>query len=330
MIFSEGSGLNDSLFGKSQAPIRALLEKRGESFEQESAIKSLFNMQKSNKYAEKLTTLTAMNGFEAVGENGAYPVDEMQEGFSKTIEHMTWKDSFSISQEMVEDSTILNLRSRPEQFVAGYYRTRERFAAAMFGKATGGNTKMTFAGKSFDLATADGKALFAADHPAKVRGGAQSNKYSNEFSADALGMVETAMHQYKGDNGEVLNVSPDTIVISNDHALKKAVFSAIGADKDPATPNNGFNYQFGRWNVIIWPYLNEFIASNKAWILLDSQYNTYYNGAVWFDRVELSIRSEMDGNTDANIWKGRARWGAGFNDWRFAAVGGITGGTALS
>lgn len=329
MIFTEGSGLNDSLFGKSQAPIRALLEKRGEAFEQESAIKKLFVVQKSNKYAEKLTTLTAMNGFEAVGENGAYPVDEMQEGYSKTVEHMTWKDSFSISQEMIEDSTILNLRSRPEQFVAGYYRTRERFGAAMFGKAASSDTSMKFAGQSFDLKGADGKALFATDHAAKVKGAAQSNKYSNTFSADALGMVESAMHQYKGDNGEILNVAPDTIVIPNTHALKKAVFEAIGADKDPATSNNGFNYQFGRWNVIIWPYLNEYIPTG-AWILLDSRYNEYYNGAVWFDRVELSIRSEVDGNTDANVWKGRARWGAGFNDWRFAAVAGITGATTLS
>ena len=329
MIFTEGSGLNDSLFGKSQAPIRALLEKRGEAFEQESAIKKLFVVQKSNKYAEKLTTLTAMNGFKAVGENGAYPVDEMQEGYSKTIEHMTWKDSFSISQEMIEDSTILNLRSRPEQFVAGYYRTRERFGAAMFGGAASSSTSMKFAGRTFDLKGADGKALFVTDHAAKVKGPAQSNKYSNTFSADALGMVESAMHQYKGDNGEILNVAPDTIVIPNTHALKKAVFEAIGADKDPATANNGFNYQFGRWNVIIWPYLNEYIPSG-AWILMDSRYNQYYNGAVWFDRVELSIRSEVDGNTDANVWKGRARWGAGFNDWRFAAVAGISGATTLS
>ena len=242
---------------------------------------------------------------------------------------MTWKDSFSISQEMIEDSTILNLRSRPEQFVAGYYRTRERFGAAMFGGAASSSTSMKFAGRTFDLKGADGKALFATDHAAKVKGAAQSNKYSNTFSADALGMVESAMHQYKGDNGEILNVAPDTIVIPNTHALKKAVFEAIGADKDPATANNGFNYQFGRWNVIIWPYLNEYIPSG-AWILMDSRYNQYYNGAVWFDRVELSIRSEVDGNTDANVWKGRARWGAGFNDWRFAAVAGITDATTLS
>ena len=36
LTFSEGSGLNDSVYGKCQAPIRMFLEKRGEAFEQES------------------------------------------------------------------------------------------------------------------------------------------------------------------------------------------------------------------------------------------------------------------------------------------------------
>ena len=57
-------------------------------------------------------------------------------------------------------------------------------------------------------------------------------------------------------------------------------------------------------------------------------YNEAYGGAVWFDRVNLEVRSELAGN-DANVWKGYARWSAGFNDWRFACCGGISGGTQL-
>jgi hypothetical protein len=43
-----------------------------------------------------------------------------------------------------------------------------------------------------------------------------------------------------------LGLVPDTIIIPNDAMLKKEVFAAIGADKDPNTANNGFNFQFGR------------------------------------------------------------------------------------
>jgi hypothetical protein len=80
------------------------LETRGEEFEKNSIIKSLFQMSASKHYGEKLTSMTAMHGFMAVGENGTHPVDEMQEGYSKTLEHMTWKDSFAVSREIVEDA----------------------------------------------------------------------------------------------------------------------------------------------------------------------------------------------------------------------------------
>lgn len=330
IIFSEGSGVNDSVFGKSQAPIRMFLEKRGEAFEAASMLKNLFTMEKSSNYAEKYTSMTAMNGFQAVGENGAYPLDNMQEGYSKVLENITWKDSFSVSQEMIEDAKLMNMRQQPAGFIAGYHRTRERYGAALFGAAIVGNSTFTFANQKGSTKGADGQVLFYATHPSKVKGGTQSNVFSDAFSADALAALESQMQNARGDNGEVLDVAPDTILIPNLYALKKAVFAAIGADKDPNTANNAFNYTFGRWNVIVWPYLNEFITSGTApWVLLDSKYNAEHGGAIFQDRTPLTVRSTIDENTDANVWRGRARFVAGFSDWRFAACAGVSGASAL-
>ena len=330
ITFSEGSGLADSIFGKSQAPIRMMIEKRGEAFEQQSIVNELFNVMSSSNWAEKFTTMTAMEGFKPVGENGAYPWDNLQEGFSKTLEHMTWKDRFSISREMVDDAKVIDLKREPASFITGYYRTREKFGAALFGAGISGSTSINYSGTMFDTKTADGKAMFSKDHPEKLTKKTQSNQFSDAFSNDALAAMETAMQDFRGDSNEVLDVSPDTIIIPNQYKLKQAVFAAIGADKDPDTSNNGFNYTYGRWNVIIWPYLNQFIADGTSpWILMDSRYNKEYNGAVWLDRVSLEVRSDIDKNNDANTWSGYARFTAGFSDWRFAAVGGVTGGTTL-
>lgn len=330
IIFSEGSGVNDSIFGKSQAPIRLFLEKRGEAFEQESVVKHLFAMNDSKNYGEKYTSLTAMDGFKAVGENGAYPMDEMREGNSKIIENVTWKDSFKLSQEIVEDSKLMDLKKRPANFITGYYRTREKFGAALYGGAIKAANSTKFAGVNFDLKCADGKTLFNADHKALVKGDAQSNVFTDAFSVDALGAMETAMQNFRGDNGEILDVAPDTILIPNIFQLKRDVFAAVGADKDPNTANNGFNYQFGRWNIIVWSYLNQFItAGTSPWVMLDSKYNETYGGAVWQDRIPLTVKSDIDPNTDANIWRGRSRFNAGFVDWRFAALGGAATGDML-
>ena len=330
ITFSEGSGLNDSVYGKCQAPIRMFLEQRGEQFEQQSVLKNLFLMGTSENYGDLLTTMTAMSGFEPVGENGAYPADGMQEGYSKLIVYDTWKDSFAISAEMIEDAKLMDLRKQPAAFMTSYNRTREMFGAALFGNAMKAQASMQYKGKQFDLTTADGVTLFNTAHPPKVSGENQCNLFSDAFSVDALGQMETAMHLFRGDNDEILDVAPDTILIPEVASLKKAVFAAIGADKEPTTSNNAFNYQYGRWTVIIWSYLNQFItASTQPWVLLDSKYNQTYGGAVWNDRVKLAVRSTVDENTDANVWRGRSRFNAAFNDWRFAAVGGVSSGQEL-
>ena len=330
ITFTINSGVNDSIFGKSQAPIRMFIESQGELFEQASPLKNLFGMDKSTHFGEKMTAMTAMNGFMAVGENGAYPQDEMQESFSKFLEHMTWKDSFAISREAVEDGKLMDLKKKPRGFVKGYYRTREMFGAALFAGAMNGAKTINFAGKVFDITAADGQALFSKSHPSKLGKLTQSNLFADAFSASALGKMETKMQHFRGDNNNILDVSPTTILIPNNAAAKEAVFAAIGADKDPATSNNAFNYHFGRWNVITWTYLDQFLTGGSTfpWVLLDDVYSQDYGGAVWLDRTDLDVTSEIAAN-DANVWKGYARYIAGFNDWRFAAIGGVSGGDAL-
>lgn len=330
IIFSEGSGLADSLYGNCQAPVRMFLEKRGEQFEQASILKDLFLMGTSENFGDQLTTMTAMSGFEPVGENGAYPDDGMQEGYKKLLVYDTWKDRFKVSQEMVEDGKLMDLKKAPAGFMTSYGRTREMFGAALYAGAILGQKQVKYKGKQFDITTADGEALFSKGHVGKVSKKKQSNLFSDAFSVDALSKMESAMHLTRGDNDEILDVSPDTILIPEIASLKRDVFAAIGADKDPATANNAFNFQFGRWNVIVWSYLNQFITpGTKPWVLLDSKYNQTYGGAVWNDRIQLAVKSYIDENNDANIWKGRSRFNATFNDFRFAAVGGVQGGDVL-
>lgn len=329
ITFSEGSGLNDSVFGKSQAPIKRFLEKRGEAFEQQSMLSHLFHMDTSQHYGEKYTGMTAMDGFKPVTEGGEVPKDGMQEGYSKFLEHVTWMNSFSITREIIDDSKTIDLKKKPAAFITSYYRTRERFGAAMYAGAVNQSSTIKFEGKTFDATGADKKPLFCKEHPSVLGKAKQCNLFSDEFSDDALAAAESAMQDFRGDNNEILTVAPDTILIPNDYQLKKMVFAAIGADKDPNTANNGFNYLFGRWSVIIWPYLNQYLAKGlKPWILLDSAYNQENDGAVWLDRTGLDVNSKVEDN-HINKWTGYARFICGFNDWRFACLGGMEGGNTL-
>ena len=161
IVFSKSSGLNESIYGKSEAPIRAFLENTVKAYEEESTIKKIFKMIDSEHYGEKFGGITGFaHGFQPVGEGGSYPVDERQEGYSKFLENITWKDSFAITQEMVEDSIILDLsRTGARSFVDQYHLTREKYGSQLLiGAVAGTSTK--FRGLNMDCTSADGAALF--------------------------------------------------------------------------------------------------------------------------------------------------------------------------
>jgi len=334
VVFSKGSGVNDSIFGKSQEPIRAIIEQNVEAFEKgRSQIDNIFVVEKTNRYAEKFTTETALGNFAPVGEAGAYPLNSFQEGYSQVIEPDTWKNSFEVTQEMVEDALMGKIKQRASAFTLSYNRTRELFGAAMLMSGVSGTMKFGKEQKVFSTKSADGKNMFATNHSSITKGtGNQCNLFADAFSYDALCYAQEAMQKFTDDDGNLLGVSPDTIIIPNDAMLKKAVFNAIGAEGLPDTADNSMNFQYGLWNVIIWPYLDQFVpssATSKPWFLMDSEFNKAYYGAIWLDRVALSVRSEIAPN-DNNIFRGRARYSAGFNNWRAMSCSFTgSGGTAL-
>jgi len=331
IIVSEASAKNDMLYGKWQAPIASFLETRAEAIDQGSIAAKIFKKVDSTHWAESYGSLTAIDDFKPTPENGAYPVSDFEQGYSKIIKNYTWKNSFAISREMLEDGNLINLRKQPAGFMTSFERTRERYFAALLGGALQGKTSASFGGEVFDIAGADGVGLFSNAHKGKVSKKTIVNGFTDEFSTEALGKAATAMQNMKGDNDETLGLVPDTIIIPNIEAIKNKVWTAIGSEKVPGSGNNDYNYQFGNWNVIIWPYLNDFIGNvttKVPWILMDSNYCQEADVAIWQDRVPLSIKSVVDDN-DANRWKGRARFGGGFVDFRGMLAGGMAAGGTL-
>lgn len=334
LTVSIGSGLNGTIYGDCQVPLKAFLESRGEAFQRESLLPYLYRMEKSRHWAERYSSETAMGDFEPVGEGGDYPKTGFEDGYFRDIVNMTFKQSFSVTQELVEDCLLGTMKQRANKLVTAYGRTREKFGRILYAGGLYGTT-VSYKGKTFACGSADGQALFSKTHPNKVNGAKQTNLYKGTFTNTLLGKIETEMQNIKGDNGELLGVAPDTIWIPNDAALKGAVFSAVGADKEPTSGNNAFNYQFGRWNIIVDPYLTAALtdlgkSSEKPFFLLDSKFIELNDGPIFQDRVPLDVKSVIDNNNDNNVWQGRARFGAGFADWRFVAVGNMSTGTDLT
>lgn len=328
IILTEGSGRLDSLYGKYQAPIVSCIEDVAEAWEQKAIAPLIFREQKSSNFAEGYTSTTAMGDWLPVGENGAHPTNGYSEGYTKTLYNETWKDQFSASRELIDDTQIGTVMKRATKFTNAFYRTRERFFARLLGEAVLGNSTFAINGRSFDCSASDGLALFAKEHKGKISGKKQTNKYADAFSTAALFKAMTAYQNLQGEAGEILGLCPDTLVLPNDAAMKAEAYAAVNSHSQPGGNNNDANPLLGNLNIIVWPYLNEFIGTAKPWILMDSRFAEECDGAIYQNRVDLEVRSLL-GDNDENIWKGYARFTGGFVDWRCMMAGGLTGGSSL-
>jgi len=316
MIFSKASGLNDSIYGKSQDPIRFFLQKEEEAYKKSSQIDKLFNVIDSDKYGEKFSEFTSKGDFQPVGESGAYPRTSQQVGYEKVIYPDEWKNSFEVTETMIEDAKMFDIKSMASDFTLSYARTREKFAANFI--QYGNASTFTFKCKVYDCTCKDGQPLFAAAHPSKTGGcAAQKNYDTLVFSYDNLCVVEEAMQKFTDADGNLMYIQPDTLVIPNNAAIKKLVADAVFTDGDgkkPGTTDAGFNFHAERWNVIVYPMLSKLSAASDPWFVLDSRRNTI-DGLIWIDRVPLAVRSWIENETGNNTWGGRARFGAGANSW---------------
>src|SRR5690554_1878691 len=170
MIFSKAAGLNDSIFGRSQEPIKMMLTDQSEAFENKSVLKDIFCMDETTNFAEKYLYETSLGDFEAVGENGLYPDSSFQEGYGKTIEPDEWKLQFPITQTMIEDTKFGKVKQKAYGFMKSYHRGREKFGLGILNE--GQSTTMTFGNnnKVFNIACNDGLALFSGAHTSKTGG----------------------------------------------------------------------------------------------------------------------------------------------------------------
>ena len=191
---------------------------------------------------------------------------------------------------------------------------------------------VTVGGKAYSTKSADDVPLFSTAHPSITTADfIQSNRFTSAFSLEVLDAVQEAMQDFKDDDGNLLNVAPDTIVIPNSAPLKRAVLAAIGSELDPNSANHASNFQMGLWRVLVWNYLPKTVDDEPYFFMLDSKFNSDYMCMPWLDRLPLTVKSDIDPDTDANIWRGRARFGAGFNNWRAIAIcgAGVSNGTVL-
>ena len=331
VTFSKHGGQNDEAWKVIDTELSMVIQDTDtEKNKDDELVKALLNVKSSKKFGEKQGSMTEFGNFEEVTEGDNGIADDYQMGFSKLIEHHQFIKTFTCTREAKDDGNIDLMKQTAANFVRAYKRSRAQYASDCL---TSQGDTFTYGSKTYDRTTADGKALFATDHPGKKTGvDNQSNKFTNAFGEDATMLYTLANigRNFKNQSGNVMGYTFDTIIIpGNAPDLEDLIKRIIHSHQIVHSNNNDINTQEGIWKLIVdhrWT-----VASNKRpYILMSSEAQRELNAGVFFDRVALDVSNEVLNKSRNLEWSGYARWSAGFNDWRAYIIGGADSGTTLS
>ena len=323
--YSAMSGKNDPMFGKFEHPIKALIESESNLCEKNKSILDvLFNVEKSNRYAETIMGESDFDSFMAKEEGQSAENDSVEKIYDKTISHIEFAKEFTITRKMADDAKFgmgANMKSKPKKFVRAYYKTRIKLAAQALINATAAS--FVFNRATVDLTVGDKLPLFHNKHTystEKMKGKTQSNYFYGDITTDSalfektLAALANKLRNFKDENGEIMGYVADTLIIPcNRPDLEMMAKKIVGSERTTGSDFNDINTQYGNWTLVV---LDGWEADKDEIMVMSSEANENLLGNMFFNRVKLDITNGIDPHTRNYFWNGYCRMGIGFGAWK--------------
>ncbi len=233
--------------------------------------------------------------------------DERQPGdlapYAYAIQNRTWESTISVDRTALEDDQYgqVAMRIRQMALVA-----RQHLDWIVFG----------LLGTGFEAHGYDGVPFFGTHN----QGAAQSNKGTAALGADALQGAITQMMRFTDDQGRPAGTRPTLLVVPPELYWEATTLLTSAEYPDPvstAAQDLGANPLRGMLTLLTTPFL----TSPTDWFLLDT--SRVVRALVLQMRKEFEFGS-LEGSSengflrDQFLYGVRARYNAGFGDWRAA------------
>lgn len=331
VIFSKASGLaNDCWNEWADLLTMKMKDTDNEKNNDDELVNALFNVKKSKRFGEKIAGMSTFSNFDLVDEGASSPLDDFGEVEPKLIQHSEFKKAFRITKTMIEDNQFDMAAARAAAYVRAYKRSRAVLASSALTSAA---ATFTYGAKTgLDSTTADGKALFAKDHPGKTGVAAQSNVFTNALGTDdaMLNKLANVGFNFMNASGNHMGYVFDTIILpANRPEMIVLAKKIANSDQQVGSNFNDVNVNKGMWKLIVdhhWQAAEE----TNPYIIMSSQANKDLLGNVFYDRTAMETFQNVDTMTQDLITSCRGRFSAGFGDWRHVILGGATAGTTLT
>ena len=249
--------------------------------------------------------ITQANGFDDVPEfTGTVAYQETSQGYDSTITYKHYATGTQVEKVLVEDDLFGIIDSKPQNLAMAYQRTRQKHAAQLFTNA--------FSGVSTWLTGGDGVALCSNSHTT-TSGASTSSGFDNlitsSLSAVSLTAARIQMRGFRGPNAERISIMPSKLLVPVD--LYDIAYEITESQGKPDTANNNANVHYGKYVTTDWEYLTDV----NDWFLMDDDMRKQQ--VFWIDRIPYEFAQVEDLDTLVGKWRLRARYGAGWGDWRW-------------
>ena len=312
----------NAAIGKFDRPIRMIIEEETNLCRKKNQFDRLiYNVANSDKFSEAYFVENELGMLKAVAEGAAGDDLSSKEVGKKFIDHTEFKGDSLINRTLIEDSNRNEISKRVRKLIRSYWSTRNKFAQA--GLYSGTAATMTFAGKSFDLTTADGLSLFNKEHKWGTGTDTQSNYryYLTENAVDASMMAElmaamaVAGRQLKSESGDPLGYTFNKIFVpGNRYALESSVRKVIGTQYSPGDDKNDINIMHGGWQLVVLP---NWESESDVFIVGSDESNENNSGSMFYDRMPFDVqRSDQFDREDNLVLHGRARMSLVHNGYK--------------
>lgn len=266
-------------------------------------ISTFFRDEPSNGRDEmKFSSIGTMTDFEEFTGTVAY--NAQFQGYDTRLIPLEFTNGFQVERKLFDDDQYNVMDQKPRALKASAFRTRQKFAARPF--------NMAFVNDQYFYVNSEGVSLCNDSHTTTSDASTSSgfdNKITGALSAVSVATARRQMVQFRGDQAEIISVSPDTLLYPPD--LYEQAYEIISSPGKLNTGDNNANVHQGRYEGIEWNYL----TNTANWFMIDSVLMKQF--LVWTDRVPLEFGSAEEFDTFIAKWRAYMRFGNAWLNWRW-------------
>ena len=267
-------------------------------------IPKLYTQLSSDKAFEEFYNVGAMPDIPTF--NGALTYLSMSPGYHNKIEPKEFAGGVMVERKFTDDNQYGVLDNFASELGRSMGRVEEKYGCRSFGYAFS---------SSFDFTTSEeGVALCSSSHTTKSGTSTASgfdNSGTSALSKTAVAATRILMNGFRNDISERISLRPNVLLVPDN--LADTAQEIIGSEKDPDSANNTMNPQYRRFEVWVYPRLDDY--STNDWFLLDT--NLMKKSLYWINRLGPEFNMTVDFETFMLKHSVYRRIGAGPIDWRF-------------